>query len=414
MKKKWGIMVVVVISLLSLSVVTPVSAANLLHVDDDGLQWPGAYSTINEAIGAADDGDTIIVHEGTYAAFELRLRNNISITGVGDPVVNVSMNTSADDWGMAYVDESTNINIEGINFDGAGVIGHAGNGAIGYANSTGAISDVSIENFIGTVIGNGILVISNEGTHSVQISDVTVENTQWGIWVVNAQASIYDCQIDGNGLGESIGIYLWYNAIAEVVGNTINNSNDGIRIDGSSNNIINENEISASGEHGISIINNSDENQIIENVIKKSSGDGIFLENSNKNTIAGNEISDTSSFNGIVLFGGDDNIINENEIKNSGACGISINGSDNNIVSGNKISGSGKHGIHIKNSSNNNTIEENVIKKSDRVGIRVAETSNNNTIKENIVKKSGVYDLFQDLSSSNIWEDNKYKTSEGI
>jgi hypothetical protein len=41
-------------------------ADETLHVDDYWDQWPGAYRTINEALAVADDGDTIIVHKGTY------------------------------------------------------------------------------------------------------------------------------------------------------------------------------------------------------------------------------------------------------------------------------------------------------------------------------------------------------------
>ena len=37
-----------------------------LHVDDDGAQWPAAYTTIQAAIDAAGTGDTINVAAGTY------------------------------------------------------------------------------------------------------------------------------------------------------------------------------------------------------------------------------------------------------------------------------------------------------------------------------------------------------------
>lgn len=38
----------------------------ILHVDDDWAQWPGAYRTITEALAVAGDGDIIIVEDGTY------------------------------------------------------------------------------------------------------------------------------------------------------------------------------------------------------------------------------------------------------------------------------------------------------------------------------------------------------------
>ena len=63
-----GILIAATILLALIDVPEDVKAVpGELHVDDDGAQWPGAYTTIQAAINAANDtGDTIFIHEGIY------------------------------------------------------------------------------------------------------------------------------------------------------------------------------------------------------------------------------------------------------------------------------------------------------------------------------------------------------------
>ena len=58
MRKITGITITVAL-LLALVVSTPVTAATEIHV-------PGDYATIQEAVDAANPGDSIIVHPGIY------------------------------------------------------------------------------------------------------------------------------------------------------------------------------------------------------------------------------------------------------------------------------------------------------------------------------------------------------------
>ena len=69
MKRKIFSILFALVLVLSLSLVTavPAGAAKIWTVDDDGVQYPGAdFISIQLAITAATDGDTIFVYAGTY------------------------------------------------------------------------------------------------------------------------------------------------------------------------------------------------------------------------------------------------------------------------------------------------------------------------------------------------------------
>jgi len=57
-----------------------------LHVDDNWLEWPGAYRTITEALAVANPGDTIIVHAGTYDGFDANV-DGITVRAASKPVI---------------------------------------------------------------------------------------------------------------------------------------------------------------------------------------------------------------------------------------------------------------------------------------------------------------------------------------
>lgn len=59
--------------------------ADTLHVDDDGVQFPGAYTSIQDAIDAADDDDTILVAQGTYWGFGTIENKSLTVIGVDGP-----------------------------------------------------------------------------------------------------------------------------------------------------------------------------------------------------------------------------------------------------------------------------------------------------------------------------------------
>jgi len=184
----------------SLGLVTaaPVAAATTIHV-------PGDYPTIQEAIDAAGPGDTIMVAEGEYEAFEVWDKTDISIIGAEGATV-----TTAEDFllegilSMAAVRLSENINIEGIDFDGTAVSEEDLGAGIVYLDSTGSIADLTVNNIIGISVNQsaGVAIVTLFGTSVVDLSGVTVENSAVGIYVSGDSILVeaHFNNIAGNGL----------------------------------------------------------------------------------------------------------------------------------------------------------------------------------------------------------------------
>jgi hypothetical protein len=183
-KKIFGILLALVL-VVSLGLVTaaPVLAAG--HI----IYVPGDYPTIQAAIDAASAGDTIMVATGEYDAFMVQGKANTSIIGAeGATVTTASLITAlpvvGNAWVMAAVYESQNINIEGINFDGAGVSGKGVFVGIAYVDSTGRIADLTVENIIATNLGAGVAIIGDVSTSTVEITWATTSNNDdTGIYV---------------------------------------------------------------------------------------------------------------------------------------------------------------------------------------------------------------------------------------
>ncbi len=81
--------IILVIALFAVAILVPTSTAMAkgqpLMVDDDGVECPGAYPTIEAALSAAVDGDTILVCPGSYAG--ALVDKSVEIKGTGGATI---------------------------------------------------------------------------------------------------------------------------------------------------------------------------------------------------------------------------------------------------------------------------------------------------------------------------------------
>jgi hypothetical protein len=245
MKKTISILLGVVL-VLGLRLAVPGS----MVAEDRIIHVPGDHPTIQEAIDAARDGDTISVASGEYGAFSVIGKNDISIVGAAGATVTAGHSFSinrgpiGDAWTMAAVKDSRSISIRGLAFDGTALGGLNGDyevvAGIAYVDSTGRIANLTVENTIGMELGVGVAVIGHTGTRSVNLADVTVRNSMAGVIVWGAEADLDGCTIEdmrpNGGFGimtSGVGIVAgipgddWQGpATVKVKGGSISNNND--------------------------------------------------------------------------------------------------------------------------------------------------------------------------------------------
>jgi parallel beta-helix repeat protein len=284
--------------------------------------------------------------------------------------------------------------------------------------------------------------IDMSGRTNVTIRNARVTGCVFGI---NLEFST-DCNVVQNNItGNSYcGIRL-YNSSTNILGNSIWNNGEGIEIGISSNNLVHENSIVNSTNHGISIEYSSRYNNITQNSIVRSGGFGIYLgllgNSSNYNNIIENNITGASEASeGLVLKSCSNNTVQGNIIRDNGV-GVHLDygsifnnlcenrlannsesirvfrSSNSNIISQNNIAGNSTmnstYGIYLFESASNSICENNIT--STRVGMWLYYFSSNNTVMGNNI--TGNYEALSIMNYSdwnNIFQNNLTSNEYGI
>lgn len=192
----------------------------------------------------------------------------------------------------------------------------------------------------------------------------------------------------GSGLSEnSSGIFLDSKNNFVIKNNTLSNNYIGIYFSNlSGDNVITNNNIHDSLQHGI-LVSKIRNLNIIENNIYNNNGNGIYcLNDCSNNNITNNKIYD-NNLNGILLIDSDNNIIGNNILYSNNFYGFTGSKNFNNTISKNIIVNNNK-GISVS-SSNNNNIFKNLIEGSLTHGIELHYKSMKNIIDNNFINHSG-------------------------
>jgi parallel beta-helix repeat protein len=236
-------------------------------VDDDG---PAHYRKIQEAINAANLGDTIYVKAGTYYE-QVVIDKALSLVGDGTDVTIIDANG----LGTVITVMANNIIIEGFTIR---------NGD-----------------------DNGIYISGYN--HSI-IRNNSITNNMWaGIVVRGDNNTISENNLTTNRLS---GINLT-GSHNRIIRNRITNSPYGIFLQYSFDNMISENNLTNNAK-GIGLFHSSN-NMISENSIENNSDDGIRLYFASNNTIFANNVAENR--NGIILESSPNNKIFHNNFDNN-------------------------------------------------------------------------------------------------
>jgi len=258
-------------------------------VDDDG---PADFSSIQEAIDIAHEGDTIFVYGGTY--YE-RVLANKAVSFVGED----RENTIVDGGGVGDVVFVTvnNVNITGFTVQ----------------NSGSEIPKAGIK------LSNGVL--------GCNISRNIFTNCKSGIYLsASSSGSI-------------------------ITANRMVQNYDGIWLNSTSNNVIHRNEVTASNRYGL-LLEHSFNNTIFQNNLTDNYH-ALIGDYSNQNIITSNKVLDNSGKNiGFSLWDCPNNTISENTFFNDG---LFAGRSYGNVVKDNFVNGKplvyleGASGYRVRN-----------------------------------------------------------------
>lgn len=158
------------------------NSVSTLHFADHNVEvvGNGGFATIQDAINAAHDGDTIMVASGTYTeqdtvnglhGLTIEAMSGAHVTirapGSGMTASGVDAVTGREQMSVVTVTDSTDVNIQGITIDGAGQAGQVAGGdnydGVFYDNASGGLTNVNVigvrdASLSGVQRGVGVLV----------------------------------------------------------------------------------------------------------------------------------------------------------------------------------------------------------------------------------------------------------------
>jgi parallel beta-helix repeat protein len=356
------------ISCFGLFLALPALAATLV-VDNDLADCPQAsFTSIQEAVLAANPGDKILVCPGTYVetVAVTAPRNDLRIEAQGAPgevILQAPTPTAASFAGFL---------LQGV----SGVL----------------IQGFTVEGFF-----EANILLSGGSSNTIRKNLARLSSHHDGIQVSNSSGNVIEHNVSGPNLianacgvnvvgSGSIGNVVRHNALfqndfgAQAAGgardNTFfnNESHDnrliGIRTVGPSNANLIENNHVFKNRQGIVLLPNA----------AGVSATGVTVRN---NRVENNEGPMANQGNGVLLINANGNLVEKNDIRNNGRDGISLENADSNTVQINLVRENGRDGIFANSLSVTNTIERNVMRENaehdahdDSVGPGTSGTAN--------------------------------------
>jgi parallel beta-helix repeat protein len=351
---------------------SPVGGARTYIVDDDGFS---NYRTIQDAVIAASDGDTIYVKPGNYSE-EVILNKSLSLMpliGESGPII---LNGQGKETGITVY--SDGCYLEGLSFQGY---------------SGAAVHLLSRKNRIEkNVFEDASPAILASGSEGNSINGNLISNCQGGVALRDASGNN---SIDGNEITScNISIFLGEADGNSIIENNISDAYWGIWLDNSSQVQIEGNDIQ-SRSHGILLLNGSglyvSDNLVMIDDAGNSTSRASLLANVSdvvfqRNKIDGGEIglAALDCQNTELLY---NNITQSNNaIYIQDAYGLNIN--NNSLIEGD-------YGIRVDNSSQNSIIGN--LARDFVIALDIGAAEDNRILKNQFV---GITDAAMQITSS--------------
>lgn len=348
----------ILVAVLVSAAVAPAALAGTLKVPSD------EYPTIQSAVVAAGDGDTILVGPGTYTESVLLTGfTDLTLRGKGFPVI-----TSAGPSTLS-VNSCTGVSVSGLVLEG-------GQDTVQVvASSDLLLTRLTIRN----AVGNGVLL--DGGCIGITLSKSAVEN------------------VGANGVldYQTTGLRVEKCTITDPAGSGVALSPG--RVTGSAGALVSKNEILGAGSAGVWF--GGDDVTISKNGIEGAAGFGIYNDSSTATTgalVEKNRLEGTSG--GILLYGAAAKV-SKNTVTDAAGNGISIRG-PGNLVEKNRVGGNVAYGFTIEGPDAE--VVKNTVTAPTQVGFLV--TSTGGALTKNTVTAAGT-DGFQVTGTGNTFTGNK-------
>jgi parallel beta-helix repeat protein len=415
-----------VLCLVAVGVPTP----ELVNAETNTVVVPDDFSTIQEAVDAASEGDTVFVKRGTYNE-SVCIDQPISLVGEDPATTKIVGEYQLN--GTVVLIRHNNVSVTGFTVQPS---------AYSFSRKGIHLLHVSHCSLVDNVILNNGVGVWLYGSSENNITGNTVDGPVERSYGILAEYSpnnwIFDNIVTENYYGirlESDGNSVCGNTIVSnskkgitirsnnniVTGNVVTNQESGLVLAGS-NNVLRDNKVSDSdlsfdlawglqwsvsdfvndvdpsntfdGKPVVYWVNQQDKkvtedaqaivlvnctNITVENLVLSNSREGIMLVATTKSTVRNNSVQ--SMDDAILLFLSSNNTITDNTVYDS-SDGVLLCSSVQNMITGNSIA-DGTTGIKL-DSSDENIISGNVISDGNYGGISL-EGSNNNKIFGNTV-----------------------------
>ncbi|WP_164997894.1 right-handed parallel beta-helix repeat-containing protein [Methanolobus psychrotolerans] len=241
---------------------------------------------------------------------------------------------------------------------------------------------------------NDVIIVSDEASTPI-------------IHVISNNVEITGLTITGKDEGQPVsGVFLDNVENSLINNNKISNTQDGILVNRSSGNYIQNNVLSSNTVHGIYLVNSND-NDLIENRIHDNER-GLYLKNSSRNVVEQNEAYDNLYY-GIALLDSDTNNITNNRLFLN-EFGLSLTGANYNLIRDNYVCDNEQHGFLLWEATSNN-LKGNFLARNEDSGVYLKLFCSNNIVVENCIS-SNLNGISIGESSNNFIMNNTFSSNE--